>query len=182
MKFVDRVLQNWRIRRCRQFVPKPARVIDVGAFEGELFEALGKDLTEGFGIEPLIETPTESGKWSIHPGYFPATSPTDGNWDAVTMLAVLEHIPRDQQAALAQACFSLLKPGGRVIITVPGETVDDILDLLRKLRLIDGMSLEEHSGFEPEETLQVFAEPRFKLLHRSRFQLGLNNLFVFERQ
>jgi 2-polyprenyl-3-methyl-5-hydroxy-6-metoxy-1,4-benzoquinol methylase len=182
MKYVDRVLQNWRIRRCRQFVPQPARVIDVGAFEGELFTALGDELTEGFGIEPLIETPTQGSKWSIYPGYFPATSPTDGDWDAVTMLAVLEHIPRDQQEGLAQACFDLLKPGGRVIITVPSEMVDHILDLLRKLRLIDGMSLEEHFGFEPEETLQIFAQPRFKLLHRGRFQLGLNNLFVFERQ
>lgn len=182
MKYIDRVLQNWRIRRCRQFVPKPARVIDVGAFAGELFEALGDDLSEGFGVEPLIEQSTESEKWCIHPGYFPATSPPAGGWDAVTMLAVLEHIPRDQQAGLAQACHDLLKPGGRVIITVPSGAVDHILDLLRKLRLIDGMSLEEHFGFEPEETLQIFAEPRFKLLHRGRFQLGLNNLFVFERQ
>jgi len=49
------------------------------------------------------------------------------------------------------------------------------------LRLIHGMSLEEHYGFKPEHTEQIFSVPQFKLLHKSTFQLGLNNLFVFEK-
>ena len=68
-----------------------------------------------------------------------------------------------------------------MIITVPAKAVDHILAVLRWLRLIDGMSLEEHYGFEPADTARIFAAPGFKLLHRSKFQLGLNHLFVFER-
>ncbi len=44
------------------------------------------------------------------------------------------------------------------------------------------MSLEEHYGFEPGDTAVIFAGPRFRLLHHSRFQLGLNHLYVFEKQ
>jgi hypothetical protein len=43
------------------------------------------------------------------------------------------------------------------------------------------MSLDEHYGFDPGRTEAVFAPPAFRLAARRRFQLGLNNLFVFER-
>lgn len=68
-----------------------------------------------------------------------------------------------------------------MVITVPAKSVDHILTLLRALRLIDGMSLEEHFGFEVAETPAVFSPPRFRLRHHGRFQLGLNHLFVFEK-
>jgi hypothetical protein len=74
-----------------------------------------------------------------------------------------------------------LRPGGRVIVTVPAKAVDHILAVLRTWRLIDGMSLEEHYGFAPEATGQIFSAPAFRLMHRSKFQGGLNHLFVFER-
>jgi hypothetical protein len=74
-----------------------------------------------------------------------------------------------------------LKPGGRIVITVPSPRVDAILHVLLKLRLIDGISAHEHYGFEPGLTPQVFPAPRFRLVRRQTFQLGLNNLFVFEK-
>ena len=87
----------------------------------------------------------------MEPGFFPDRRPAGSNWDAVTLLAVLEHIPRAQQGPMAETCHDLLVPGGRVIITVPARAVDTILAILRFLHLIDGMSLEEHYGFEPPD-------------------------------
>lgn len=181
MKQVDRWLQNWRIRQAARWLPSSARLIDVGAFHGETFTALGDRLQEGFGIEPLLTTRITAPGYVIEPGFFPAVRPVTKNWDAVTMLAVLEHIPDEQQIAIAEACYDLLRPGGRVIITVPAQAVDHILAVLKFLRLIDGMSLEEHHGFEPADTARVFSSPRFRLVHHTRFQLGLNHLFVFEK-
>ena len=80
-----------------------------------------------------------------------------------------------------QDWYLKLNPNGRVIITVPSPRVDDILHLLLKLRLISGIAVHEHYGFQPADTLRLFPGPRFRLLRRSTFQLGLNNLFVFER-
>jgi predicted deacetylase len=41
------------------------------------------------------------------------------------------------------------------------------------------MEAHQHHGFEPEDVLRYFTAPRWRLAHRKRFQLGLNNLFVF---
>ncbi len=181
MKALDRFIQSWRIRQARRFIPTGARVIDVGAHEGELFRALGPALGRGYGIEPLSKTTLEEPNFTVVPGYFPRVRPAVGDWDAVTMLAVLEHIPASEQTALAEACHALLKPGGKVIITVPAKAVDHLLAALRLMRLIDGMSLEEHFGFEPAATPGIFPAPGFRLVHHGRFQAGLNHLFVFAR-
>ena len=181
MKQLDRFIQRWRMRQAMRFIPGNARVIDIGAHEGELFEALGAKLVRGFGVEPLRQGALEAANFVVVPGFFPAARPAEGGWNAVTMLAVLEHIPTVAQPELAAACRDLLSPGGRVIITVPSKAVDHILAVLRWLRLIDGMSLEEHYGFEPADAEKIFGPPGFRLIHRSKFQLGLNHLYVFER-
>jgi len=181
MRFIDRVLQRWRIRKALNFLPSGVRVIDVGAHQGELFKALGKNLTEGFGVEPLVHKEMKVGGDSITRGFFPEGRPESKSWGALTMLAVLEHIPENQHSVLADACHDLLAKGGRVIITVPSKAVDTVLEILKAIGLIDGMSLEEHYGFQPRETVRIFSTPRFHLRRHARFQLGLNHLYVFEK-
>lgn len=181
MTLLDRYIQRQRLRRAAAWLPPGARVVDIGAHEGELFALLGDKLGAGFGIEPLLGRAIRQPRYEVVPGTFPAVSPPDSGWDAVTALAVLEHIPAADQAAFAAGCARVLRPGGRVVITVPSPAVDRILVVLRTLRLIDGMSLEQHYGFKPADSLGIFAPPAFRLIHRQKFQCGLNHLFVFER-
>jgi SAM-dependent methyltransferase len=103
----------------------------------------------------------------------------DASFDTILMLATLEHI-RDK-SPLGREGFRLLRPGGRLIVTVPTPTVDPIVAALHWLRLADGMSLEEHHGFDPRTTPEIFGQFGFELEHRRRFQLGLNYLYVLRK-
>jgi 2-polyprenyl-3-methyl-5-hydroxy-6-metoxy-1,4-benzoquinol methylase len=181
MTFLDRVLQRWRIAKSRPFLPRNGRVLDIGSADGALFNQIGFLGSGCLGIDPRLPAHVEGETYQLIAGEFPRDMTAAPPFAAITMLAVLEHFPPVAYEDLVEGCRRFLEPGGRVIITVPSPTVDHILRVLLALRLIHGMSFEEHHGYEVRQTSQIFGAPAFRLLHHSRFQLGLNHLFVFER-
>lgn len=178
---LDRFLQNWRIRKARPHLGPGARVLDIGSADGVMFERLTGLAPNCVGIDPTLKERYVGPGYELLPGFFPQDLPAGQTFDAITMLAVLEHFPDAGHAELAAGCARFLRPGGKLIITVPSALVDQILKVLTALRLVHGMSLEEHHGYDINQTTRIFAPPAFRLLRRERFQLGLNNLFVFER-
>lgn len=181
MKKLDVILQRWRIGKARRFIPKGGQVLDIGSADGALFKALESHVGGGLGIDPTLKATVQVGRTRIVPGFFPQDMPEVAPFDAITMLAVLEHIPEAEFESLREGCERFLKPGGHLIITVPSPLVDHILKVLKAFHLIDGMSLEEHHGYEVGQTASIFTPPAFRLVCRKHFQLGLNNLFVFQR-
>lgn len=183
MKFTDRLLQNWRIARVRRHIAPGAKILDIGSADGALFQRLGPAVGAGsLGVDPTLNEPITVNGCRLLPGYFPEAVPADaGTFDVITMLAVLEHFPPAAYASLQTGCRQLLRPGGKLLITVPSPQVDHILAVMKFFRLVDGMSLEEHHGYEVNQTVTIFPPPAFRLERRAAFQLGLNNLFVFAR-
>lgn len=182
MKALDRLLQRWRIAKTRPYIATGARVLDVGCSDGVLFRQLSERIGEGVGIDDDLEAPMKTTNIELIPGTFPDSLLDREPFDVITMLAVLEHVPRERQPIVARGCAHHLRPGGYLVITTPEPVVDRILDALKFLHLIDGMSLDEHYGFEPGETPAIFAAQGLRLVSRRKFQLGLNNLFVFRRE
>jgi len=177
MRTLDRVLQHWRERAARPWIPAGASVLDIGCHQGEFLHSLGDRIGPSVGFDPLAAA-SNAGccRLIAEPFQIPAPFP-DASFDAVVMLATLEHI-RDKEP-LGQEFFRLLRPGGRVIVTVPSPRVDTIVAVLCRLGLADGMSIDEHHGFDPRGTPQLFGSHGFLLERRRGFQLGLNHLFVF---
>jgi cyclopropane fatty-acyl-phospholipid synthase-like methyltransferase len=180
MRAFDHALQMWRIRMAAPWIPEGSRVLDIGCADGALFRKLSHRIVAGSGLDPTLTEARELEQFRLLPGVFPATSPV-GPFDVVTMLAVLEHVPQSEQTALARKCAELLPPRGRVIVTVPQPAVDHLLALLIRLRISDGMSVEEHYGFDPRVTRSLFEGAGLEQICHRRFQLGLNNLYVFQK-
>ena len=175
LKPLDRVLQEWRIAQALPHIPRGARVLDVGAHHGELLFRIGG----GVGIDP--HAPSISGDVTLLRGTFPddrvAKLAEERAFDVVTMLAVFEHV-RDPRAVAKQVA-AVLAPLGRFVLTVPDAKVDRILDVLLRLKLVDGMSAdEEHHGFDVRELPRILDDAGFDVVKHARFQIGLNNLFV----
>jgi len=181
MTLVDRMLQRWRIAKAWPFIEPGARILDIGSGNGAIFQRLRARGVGGLGIDPVLTTNSLAGGARLVAGSFPKDMPTVEPFEAITLLAVIEHFPPDQYASLRAGCCAFLKPGGLLIVTVPSPRVDAILHWLKLLRLIDGMLLEEHHGYDVRRTEEIFSNPEFELVLHKKFQLGFNNLFVFRR-
>jgi SAM-dependent methyltransferase len=101
-------------------LPKPARILEIGCGTGHNFGMLG-----AFGQVDAIEVDrTARAMASERLGRPVGSAPLpqltgvpDANYDLIALLDVLEHI-EDDKAALA-SIRTKLKPGGRIILTVP---------------------------------------------------------------
>jgi SAM-dependent methyltransferase len=182
MKVLDKFLRAWRTRIALKAAPKRmGAVLDVGCDDGYLLLRLNAARRDG--VDPTLAGERVEAGLRLCPGFFPGDLDRlglMGPYDAIFALAVFEHLT-DQDLQSARAALpGLLNPGGRLIITVPHPFVDRILDVLMFFHLIDGQAVDEHHGFDPAH-LSELASGRIRLISRSSFQLGLNNLFVFER-
>lgn len=106
----DRLLRASRARLARRLdrIAPPGPVLDVGAGDGTLLDALAKHGREAVGLEP---EPTRSDIRSDD------VVEVDGTWSAVVFWHSLEHLP-NAAAALAHAA-RLLPNGGVIVIAIP---------------------------------------------------------------
>ena len=152
-------------------------VLDIGAGDGAFLSYLNGHIHSGVGIEANLTQSVEFEDYRLVKGDFPKDFSDNRTFDVITMLATVEHIPMDGLSEVADACWNYLKPGGQVVITVPHPRMDGFLMLLKKLQLVEGFSMHQHYGFNPECLPDIFN--RWQLVKRERWGFGCNNLFLF---
>ena len=181
MTLLEQSLRRWRVRRAMPHIPAGSRVLDIGCADGLLFEMQGSRIAGGLGIDPELPAPIERSGYRLVPGRVPDGLPSMEPVDVIAMLAVVEHFRAEELPAILSCCAGLLKPGGVIVVTVPAPAVDQILHVLQWLRLVDGMCVHQHHGFDPRGAPALFAAQGLRLTRHTRFQLGLNHLFVFRK-
>jgi SAM-dependent methyltransferase len=134
-------------------IAPPGPVLDVGAGDGTLLDALHRHGREAIGLE------RRSDRADVRDG---TIADLDGEWAAVVFWHSLEHLPEPGEAIREAA--RLLKPGGVIAVAVPnGESLQAAafgdrwlhLDLPRHLVHLSATSLGsglERNGFAIERT------------------------------
>ena len=162
-----------RIARALEHADSPARILDVGCGAGLFFDALSR-FGEVEGIESEASTVAHAGRWRsrIHLGELDAAFPARTPYDAVLMLDVLEHVP-DPLQLLGHAA-RLLKPHGRIIVTVPAfnwlwTAHDDMNHHLRRYTAAELRRTLVAAGLHVEQSTYLFQSLVVaKLLVRAR--------------
>jgi len=106
--------------------PPGAEILDIGAGSGRDMDALIREEYEAYGVEPsrrLRELASEnfprlSGR--IFSGALPGlAADIDRKFDGVLCSAVFQHVPRELQFDAAFDIRNLLKPNGRLLLSIP---------------------------------------------------------------
>jgi SAM-dependent methyltransferase/5-methylcytosine-specific restriction endonuclease McrA len=155
------------VERCFPLAfPARSRVLDVGAGSGRDLAALIKAGYDGHGVEPcaglrqaaILAHPELAGR--LIDGALPDLGvPFGGDFDGIVCCAVLMHLAEGQMFDSALALRSLLKPHGRVLMSIPTARTDvgeDCRD--------DGGRLFQ--PYVPEELQLLFERLGFQLIGR----------------
>ena len=109
----------------------------------------------------------------------------DTSFDTTALLAVLNHIPSQDRETVLKETHRVLRPAGRLLITMLDPIIGRIIHRLRLRQDPDqherGMLEGEDYGLWDSEVRGLLAESGFQVEHRRRFVFGLNNLYVATR-
>ena len=174
---MDSFLESLRFKKAKPYIPQGARLLDIGAGDGAFLRHLNGHIRTGVGIDANLTQSVEFGFYRLLKGYFPDDFSGNRTFDVITMLATVEHISMDELPKVADACWDHLKSSGHIVITVQHPRVEGLLDFMKTVGIVEGFSMHEHYGFDPESLLNIFN--RWQLVKRERWGFGCNNLFLF---
>jgi SAM-dependent methyltransferase len=125
----------------------PGRLLDVGCGDGQFLHLMAGLGWKGSGLDfdaAAIEAGKRKYGLDLKVGDFQSADLKDGNFDAITMSHVIEHVP--EPIASLKKCRDLLRPGGRLVVSTP-----NIRSLGRQ------KFKQDWRGLEPPRHLHIFA-------------------------
>lgn len=186
MKKLDRFIRTYRERVVlRALDNKQGAIFDIGCGDGTFLMSLRGQFHKRIGCDPVLNTPKIEGVERVQlikAGFSEALLGIESSlkFDVFTALAVFEHIPVKEISRIGEEISQRLEDGGILVATVPSPLVDQILHMLLRLKLIEGQEAHQHYGFKPSD-LEGLLSPNLRLVSHKRFQVGLNNLFIFKK-
>lgn len=178
---LDRLLRRLRVNHVCGHIPTGARVLDIGCGDGYLFRRLGDRIWEGIGIDPALPGTVVGHRYRLLSGSFPEGLPERSQFDVITLLAVLDEVPPAALPALAHACARLLRPGGRLIVTVASPGLGRVAGTLERVHLLSHKRGGRRWDVGVTQIPLVFARAGLWVEAAKHFEAGYNNLFVFAK-
>lgn len=170
---------------ANSLIPKSnrnGRILDIGCGSYPLF-LFSVDFAEKYGLDKvdnkqknaLLNRGISFLEYDIE---YQNNLPYQNNFfDAVTILAVFEHIEPKKTLAILREIYRILKPEGICILTTPSAWAVLPLKIMAKMRLVSSTELAEHKyAYKPSELMAIFEKTPFarENLRSGYFELGMN--------
>ena len=158
--FLDKLLQSYRFKMVRPYLI--GDVMDFGGNKGELKRFVeGRYLNVNYDHSVMENT----------------------HFDTIVCLAVIEHIEFDEVFKIFYKFKKILNREGRIFLTTPTKMAKPVLEFWAFLGVIDRGSIVEHKhNWSKKEIYQLANETGFVIKRFKKFQLGFNQLAVFEHR
>jgi len=170
--FVGRRLESMRIRAVLPYIK--GRLLDIGCGMNHLARAYGNgvgvDVYNWGDVDYIVDNS------AILPF-------ENASFDTATLIACLNHIPNREE--VLRECGRLLKPDGRLVITMITPRILALWHLLRSPWDADqherGMVDGEVYGFTAKQLLALVQDQGYTLVARRKFMLQLNSIYLFQK-
>lgn len=175
--FLEPILRKMRLKRVISHIPKKSLLLDVGCGTSAAFlKAISPDIKQGFGVDFKVDD-IQFGNIKTTQLRLNTNLPfEDSSFDIVTMLAVLEHIEKEQE--ILREIYRVLVPGGKLILTVPSVWAQPVLEFMAyNLRIVSEAEIRDHKRYYNREKLKkvLIEDNKFKEFNHQYFQLWMNN-------
>ena len=149
---LEPILADFRAQRANKLIPsalRDGRILDIGCGSYPYFLA-HTSFAEKFAIDQIplpqqtaAELRIES--FTLDLEIKPRLPFQDNFFEAVTLLAVVEHLDPAHMAALFKEIYRVLKPSGQVILTTPAAWSDGLLKFMARINLVSAEEIHEHA-------------------------------------
>ena len=149
---LEPTLARLRTQRANNLIPadlRAGRILDIGCGSFPYFLA-HTAFKEKFAVDqlPMLKETAVKNQiefFTLNLNEEPKLPFDDNYFNAVTLLAVVEHLNPDSMALLFKESRRVLKPGGMVILTTPAAWSDGLLKLMASINLVSAEEIHEHA-------------------------------------
>ena len=182
---LEPVLRRMRIRQVLPVIQQyhDCVLLDIGCgWEAKFLRSIEAYVSKGEGIDsraPELHTEKLSTRRITLTDSLPYPNEA---FDVVTMLAVLEHLSHPR--AVVAEVSRILKPGGRLVLTVPSKAAKPVLEFLAfRLGIVSAAEIRDHKCYYTGRLLRDLVSGTGLVIEAHRyFQLGMNNFVVCGKQ
>jgi len=177
---LEPLLRSLRLRRVINYIPSKCKLLDIGCgSKASFLKAISPKINEGYGVDFKVHS-QKRGNIQTQQIRLDEDLPfEDEFFDCITMLAVLEHIEKEQE--ILKEIHRVLKPNGNLIITVPSVWAKPVLEFLSfKLGIVSKAEILDHKRYYNAEILHnvIIESAGFTKIYHKYFQLWMNNFCV----
>lgn len=183
---LSNLLEDWRLQQICSLSPKSDLVVlDIGCGNATILKKL-KNIRHYTGIDLLKDTIDQNKQRYV-----------DYDWicgdvmnidlkrdfyDSVVLSAFVEHLDYQTNIKLFNKLFWCLKSTGQIIATTPHPNAESVHRIGSKVGLFSREAEQEHKCFFDKYLIKKLAQDtNFQLKKYQTFQLGLNQIFVYEK-